>query len=94
MKLVLLLLAICVAPSCFAQYGEGIILGNVKDASGAVVPGATVTARNAQTGENRTFTTDTSGDFRFNAVPPGTYTLSAASPAFKTSVISNLVVTV
>ena len=94
MKLGLLLLGLTLIPSCFAQFGAGIILGTVKDSSGAVVPGATVTTRNAQTGESRTFTTDSSGDFRFNAVPPGNYTVTASSSAFKTSVISNLVVTV
>jgi hypothetical protein len=93
-KLGLLLMGLCLIPSCFAQYGAGIILGTVKDTSGAVVPGATVTARNAQTAESRTFTSDSAGDFRFNAVPPGTYAVTASSSAFKTSVISNLVVSV
>lgn len=53
-----------------------------------------MTARNSATGESRTFSTDSSGNFRFNAVPPGTYTLTAASPSFKTSVVPNLAVTV
>jgi len=81
-------------PCCLAQYGEGIILGTVTDASDAAVPGVTITVRNNATGESRTFSTDSSGNFRFNAVPPGSYTVTAASPSFKTAVVSNLAVSV
>ncbi len=53
-----------------------------------------MTIKNQETGEGRTFTTDATGNFRFNAVPPGTSTVSATSPSFKTAVLSNLTVTV
>jgi Carboxypeptidase regulatory-like domain/TonB dependent receptor len=80
--------------SLLAQYGAGIILGTVTDSSNAVVPGATVTVKNNGTGETRTLTTDQSGDFRFNAVPVGTYVVTATGPGFKTAEVSNLVVDV
>ena len=80
--------------SLLAQYGAGTILGTASDSSGAVIPGVTISVKNQDTGSARTFTTDSAGNFRFNAVPPGTYSVTAASPSFKTSVTANLVVVV
>ncbi len=77
-----------------AQFGNGTIVGTVTDSSRATVPGAVVTAMNVSTGESRTFTTDQSGDFRFNAVPPGTYRVTASAPSFKKSELSSLAVDV
>ncbi len=93
MKKILILLCM-LSMGLTAQYGAGTILGTATDSTGAVVPGATVTVKNQNTGEARTFTTDSSGNFRFNAVPAGTYTETVAAPGFKTTSISNLVVTV
>lgn len=86
-----LLIVLCVsAASLLAQYGAGTILGTVSDSSHAVIPGATVTIKNPETDETRTFTTDSSGNFRFNAVPAGTYSVTAVAPSFKTAVLSAL----
>ena len=52
------------------------ITGSVKDSSGAIIPGATVTARNADTGLTRAAVTDDSGDFRLPSLPPGRYSVS------------------
>ena len=49
------------------------IIGTVKDESGAIVPGATVTARNQETGLTRTDVTNDKGDYRLPALPPGIY---------------------
>ena len=54
---------------------EGAIAGTVTDPSGAVVSGANVAARNNGTNQEFTTTTDSSGYYRINLVPPGTYTL-------------------
>src|SRR5205823_4376030 len=78
----------------FGQYGSGAILGTVTDPTGAVIPGATVTAKNSATNEVRTFTTDAEGFYRFSAVPNGTYTISVTAPSFRTAALSNVVVTV
>ena len=51
-----------VAPA-FAQIPSGTILGNVKDAQGAVVPGATVTATNTGTQFSRSTVTDAEGQY-------------------------------
>jgi len=95
MRILSLFVWIALGVGCLvAQFGAGTILGTVTDASNAVVPGATVTVKNQETGEVRSFKSDDSDNFRFNAVPPGTYTVSVASPSFKTAVIPSLVVPV
>ncbi len=95
MKIFQLLTVIALGAICLlAQFGAGTILGTVNDASSAVVPGAEITIKNQETGETRTFMSDASGNFRFNAVRPGTYTVTAAAQSFKTAVIQALVVTV
>ncbi len=84
------ILSSILALPCAAQYGRGVILGTVTDATGAVVPGMKVTATNAATNETREFTSDASGNYQFNAMLAGFYNISAAGGAFKTSTISNL----
>src|SRR5262245_6988703 len=59
------------------------LAGVVKDSTGAVVPGATVTLRNVDTGFNRSTVTDDAGRYSFNAVPPsGKWTLTAELQGF------------
>ena len=62
--------------TAWAQYDTGTILGRVSDASNASVPRANVTTREITTNEERTFVTDASGDYRFNALPRGTYQIA------------------
>ena len=57
----------------YAQLPTGTFLGVVKDASGAVVPGATLTARNLETGLTRTTGSGSDGEYRFAALPVGSY---------------------
>lgn len=66
-----------------AQVLYGSISGSVVDPSGAVVPGAKVTATNASTGLARTDTTDASGRYRLLDVPEGAYTLSVSATGFQ-----------
>jgi len=68
--------------TAYAQY-NGTIRGTVTDPSGAVVAGATVTAINPATGEMRTTTTNTEGQFTFTAEPPGTYEVRVKHGSFK-----------
>ena len=58
------------------------IIGQVSDASGAAVPGATVTIHNTETGLQRTATTDDSGRFNFTQLKPGTYTVRVEAQGF------------
>jgi hypothetical protein len=82
------------AAPLLAQFGAGTILGTVTDPTGAVVPNATVTARNNATNESRTFTTDPEGAYRFNALQNGTYTITVTAPSFKVASISKVLLTV
>lgn len=67
-----------------AQLPTATILGDVKDASGASVPTAMVTARNTDTNFMRTVTTDEGGSYRLLELPVGHYELKAEHTGFKT----------
>src|SRR5215471_21645583 len=81
---VTVLLLSCV--SAFAQQTAGNITGRVLDQQGAAVPGATVTAKNAQTGFARTEVSDAQGLYRLNAIPVGKYDVTAELAGFRTVV--------
>jgi hypothetical protein len=66
-----------------AQQETGRIVGSVKDQSGAVVPGATITARNVATSAERVGITDASGGYVITNLAPGTYSLIVAVTGFK-----------
>jgi hypothetical protein len=70
------------APS-FAQ-SLGTITGEVKDSTGAMVPGATVTVVNKATNATRTTSSNGVGLFEFPALPPGVYTVKTELDGFKT----------
>jgi hypothetical protein len=71
------------ATAAHAQ-NTGSLRGVVLDASGAILPGATVSLVNEGTKETRTATTDSRGGYFFAAVFPGSYTLRVEMPGFKT----------
>lgn len=66
-----------------AQQVTGILLGNVQDSSGAVVVGAQVSARNAETGLTRSVQTTAQGDYRIDFLPPGNYEVEVTSSGFR-----------
>jgi hypothetical protein len=66
-----------------AQVATGRITGRVTDATGAVIAGAAVTTTNDSTGVPQTVRSSATGDYIFEAVNPGSYTLSAEAPGFK-----------
>ncbi len=59
------------------------IVGQVNDATGAGVPGATVTVTNKETGLKRTAKTDESGRFNFPQLMPGIYAVKVEAPGFE-----------
>jgi hypothetical protein len=59
------------------------IVGQVSDASGAAVPGATVTVTNGETGLKRRAKTDDSGRFNFPQLNPGTYLVKVEAEGFE-----------
>ena len=88
--LVVAVLAACLLASthAFAQGGgastTGSINGKVADSSGGVLPGVTVTATSPSSMGVQTSVTDTGGNYRFPALPPGTYTVTFELPGFNT----------
>jgi hypothetical protein len=76
-----------------AQEQTGSIQGVVKDSSGAVLPGVTVEARSPSAVGVSTATTDANGTYRFPALPPGAYEVSASLQSFVPAKISDAVVT-
>lgn len=64
----------------------GKIIGTVTDASGAIVPDAVVTVINQATGAFRRMQSDASGDFNFELLPIGQYSVKVEKPGFKTFV--------
>ncbi len=77
-----------------AQASTADLRGLVTDPNGAVVPGATVTAKNSATGISRTVTANDEGTYQIFALPPGEYEVSAVASTFKRTVISPVRLTV
>lgn len=73
---------------------SGTIQGTVTDEQGAVVPGATVEARNVDTNFSRTFTTDSDGRFTLLSMPPGRYVVSVTKSGFAKMNVENVDLTV
>src|SRR6202030_755978 len=82
-RLVLLVLAAW-GSTVYAQQITGSITGSVVDSSGAAVVGASVKLTNTGTAFVQTTTTDTSGNFQFLLLQPGTYLIEGSSTGFKT----------
>src|SRR5437762_12486847 len=70
--------------AAIAQTGSSNLTGSVRDVNGAVVPGATVTAKNEATGVTSTQTTTDSGLYAFSSLPVGKYTITVEKQGFKT----------
>ncbi|MGC2215438.1 MAG: TonB-dependent receptor [Silvibacterium sp.] len=69
-----------------AQAGtSGLVTGSVTDASGAVIPGATVNIHNALSGYDRTTPADAGGNFQFSNLPFGSYTLTVKQKGFQSA---------
>ena len=78
-----------------SQATTGNIEGRVLDPQGAAVPNATVTAKNQQTGIEKSVTTDETGEYRLIFLPPGPYTVTAGgAQGFQTTTLQNVTVTV
>jgi hypothetical protein len=89
-------LAIAVFPClvAHAQSTQGVVLGTVKDTSGALVRGATVRLDDTEQGAIRTTTTDSSGAYHFDDVKASHYTLDVTATGFRQWEVTNVVVAV
>ncbi len=77
-----------------AQYDNGSLVGTIKDASGAAVPGAQVTLTNTATGITATTMTSTTGDYQFPDVRVGVYNVAAAATGFSKAEADRVTVSV
>lgn len=84
-RLVLMGVLILSTLSAHAQFDNGSITGTLRDTSGAVIPGATVTIRNLATGVTTTLQTNQDGTYQALALIPGTYSVEAAATGFGTA---------
>ena len=81
--LVLLVSSIFFAAPAHAQRSTGSIRGTVRDATQAVLPGATVTVSNEDTGLSRTVVTNSAGVYSVPDLPVGRYKVAAELQGFK-----------
>lgn len=84
-----LLLAIPLAAS--AQVTTATIVGKVTDPSGAIVPGAEVTASNRETGLKRNTVSGDDGTYRLEFMPVGKYSVEVTYSGFKKAYVSDIV---
>src|SRR5262245_36536018 len=70
------------------------LTGTLKDQTGGGLPAATVTAGNQETGLVRTATSEASGTYRVQALPPGSYTVTAELQGFNTEERPNFVLVI
>src|ERR1700736_1170456 len=85
-------LVLCVGFAASTVYAQNAqITGTVKDSTGGVMPGATVTAKNQATGFTRGEVTDAGGTYRLPSLPPGNYSVSAEIASFGTETRPDIV---
>jgi hypothetical protein len=77
-----------------AQVDTGTVVGTIKDASGAVVPNATATATNLDTGVKTAVKSASDGNYVITPVKIGRYSVSAEAAGFRTEVRQNIVLDV
>jgi len=87
-------LAAGVPPAARAQGANATLSGTVKDETGGVVPGATVTIRNQETSLRRELVTDHGGRFTAPNLPPGPYEATVSVAGFSKLVRSGIRLTV
>jgi len=93
--LIVLLAAMCVLPAAlFGQAVNGSFVGTVTDSSGAVIPVVKVTITETSQNIARSIITESSGNYSFPDVPPGTYKVTAEKQGFSTAVASDVALAV
>ena len=84
-----------IALSCtYAQVLTGTISGTVADPTGAVVPGASVSALDASTGQTYKASTDQSGNYTLTNLPNSSYKVTVEHPGFAKVTVNDVVVSV
>ena len=84
------LLCLFISINASAQTSNATVGGTVADATGALIPGVTVTATNTGTGIANTVLTNESGAYQFAALQPGTYRVSVELAGFQTQTFTDV----
>src|SRR5262245_16567755 len=84
------ILTVLLALPVAAQVSTATFYGIVNDSSGAVIPGASVTLTNENTSASVETVSGELGQFVFNFIPVGRYTIKISLPGFKTSETRNM----
>jgi hypothetical protein len=90
MKFAAVLFACVILPAALFGQINAVVGGTVSDASGALIPGVEVSARNVATGIVTTRITNESGAYDFASLQPGSYTVSASLAGFQTATYNNV----
>lgn len=77
-----------------AQIDRGSIVGSVRDSTGGTIAGATVTVTEKSTSVTLTGKTNSSGEYQFNALKPGSYSVKASMEGFSSQEFPDVVVEV
>src|SRR5258708_2007938 len=88
----LALLVVLGACSASAQTSNGTIVGTVLDKSGSAVPKAKVIGSSTELGVVREFTTDSTGSYRLENLPPGPYSVTVEAAGFSKFEVANVAV--
>lgn len=72
----------------------GSVKGTITDATGSIVPNASVELQNASTNLSLKTTTNTSGFYQFLNLQPGTYSLTVTAQGFRKAAVSDVTVVV
>lgn len=93
LPVLLLSLSLLLSPTTLAQSVLGSITGAVRDATGAAIPGATVTLHRVETNTDRAVTSDANGDYTALNLDAGTYVISGEARGFSKQSAGGVVLT-
>jgi hypothetical protein len=85
-----LLICFAVSMSAFSQSSNATLGGTISDASGALIPGVTISATNTQTGIVTTIVSNEAGAYQLASLQPGTYKVSAELAGFQSQVYNDV----
>jgi hypothetical protein len=91
---ILIFSAVLTATVALAQQSSAVINGTIKDASGAVVQGATITLVNTETSVSRTSVSNSAGNYTFIDIPPAPYSMKVSMSGFSTITQQGIVLSV
>ncbi|MGH9348371.1 MAG: TonB-dependent receptor [Vicinamibacterales bacterium] len=94
LPLVLVMLALRLTVPVAAQAPSGVVSGAIVDGQGGVLPGVALTLRNVETGVVRATVSESDGQYRFSALQPGRYGLTAVLPGFATVEVTDITLTI